>query len=50
MARTLYNRLVTLFGSNNTSNTELLTWAKTEYGSDWKYAYESMLKNRKNFV
>jgi hypothetical protein len=27
------------------SRGELLTWAKTEYGNDWKYAYEFMLEH-----
>ena len=28
-----------------TSRNDLLTWAKTEYGNDWRYAYEFMLAN-----
>jgi hypothetical protein len=27
------------------SRNDLLTWAKTEYGNDWKYAYEFMLQH-----
>jgi len=27
------------------SRDELLTWAKTEYGNDWQYAYDYMLNN-----
>jgi hypothetical protein len=32
-------------GSTNRHRNDLLTWAKTEYGNDWRYAYEFMLKN-----
>jgi len=31
-----------LFGSK-TSNHHYRVWAKTEYGSDWRYAYEYMI-------
>ena len=30
-------------GSTKSYRSELLTWAKTEYGNDWRYAYEYML-------
>ena len=32
-------------GMTDSHRNQLLTWAKTEYGKDWKYAYEFMLKN-----
>ena len=28
---------------DNTSRDELLTWAKTEYKKDWRFAYQYML-------
>ena len=31
--------------SNKSYRGELLTWAKTEYGNDWQYAYDHMLNN-----
>jgi len=32
-------------GSTKRHRNDLLTWAKTEYGNDWRYAYEFMLAN-----
>ena len=32
-------------GMTDSHRNQLLTWAKTEYGKDWKYAYEFMLKH-----
>ena len=32
-------------GMTDSHRNQLLTWAKTEYGADWKYAYEYMLNN-----
>ena len=45
MATMLFNGLVSLFGSRSRSTFEkdMLTYAKTEYGSDWQYAYQYML-------
>ena len=38
--------LRTLFGSNTSSkNDSYLTWARTEYKSDWQFAYQHMLEN-----
>ena len=38
--------LRTLFGSNTSSkNDSYLTWARTEYKSDWQFAYQHMLDN-----
>ena len=31
--------------SNKSYRGELLTWAKTEYGNDWQYAYDYMLNH-----
>lgn len=38
----VYRVLRNLFGSK-TSNDSYRIWAKTEYGSDWQYAYEYMI-------
>ena len=45
MASMLFNGLVSLFGSRSRSTFEkdMLTYAKTEYGKDWQYAYQYML-------
>lgn len=32
-------------GMTDSHRNQLLTWAKTEYGNDWKYAYDFMLKH-----
>jgi len=32
-------------GSTSSYRGELLTWAKTEYGNDWQYAYDYMLNH-----
>ena len=40
------NILVSMFGRRSTSyENELLPWAKTEYGNDWRFAYQHMLDN-----
>ena len=46
MATTLFNGLVSLLGNPSPSKAfekEMLTYAKTEYGRDWQYAYQYML-------
>ena len=32
-----------LFGSKTSKENSYRTWAKTEYGKDWRYAYEYMI-------
>jgi len=32
-------------GMSNRHRNDLLTWAKTEYKNDWRYAYEFMLRH-----
>jgi len=32
-------------GMTDSHRNSLLTWAKTEYGNDWQYAYNFMLHN-----
>ena len=46
MTEKLFSSLRVVFGSrDNDYNKDLLTWAKTEYGKDWRYAYEYAKKN-----
>jgi len=48
MAQQLFKGLVSLLGSrspNSTFEKEMLTYAKTEYGRDWQYAYQYMLSH-----
>lgn len=40
MARTLLGSLVSMFGRKKLRDNDILTWAKTEYGKDWNFAYE----------
>tara|TARA_B100001113_G_C20638281_1_gene417928 strand:+ start:305 stop:532 length:228 start_codon:yes stop_codon:yes gene_type:complete len=48
MTRTL-SALVTaisdVFTPKGVADSQLLLWAKTEYGSDWQYAYRWMKEN-----
>jgi hypothetical protein len=38
---------VSMFGRNSTGwEKDMLTWAKTEYGNDWEYAYRYMLNHK----
>lgn len=42
----VFKGLRTLFGSNTSfKNDSYLTWARTEYKSDWQFAYQHMLEN-----
>jgi hypothetical protein len=41
----LLSGLMSWMNSGSTGRNDLLTWAKTEYGPDWKFAYEFMLKH-----
>ena len=48
MATMLFNGLVSLLGNplpTRKFEKEMLTYAKTEYGSDWQYAYAYMLSH-----
>ena len=33
-----------LFGSKTSKDHGYLLWAKTEYGSDWRFAYDHMVR------
>ena len=36
-----------LFGSKTSKENSYRTWAKTEYGKDWRHAYEHMIAHDK---
>lgn len=42
MAKMLFSGLVSMFERNKLSESDVLTWAKTEYGKDWQYAYDTI--------
>ena len=49
MATMLFNGLVSLLGNplpTRKFEKEMLTFAKTEYGKDWQYAYHHMLTHK----
>tara|TARA_B100000212_G_scaffold335354_1_gene307206 strand:- start:1241 stop:1423 length:183 start_codon:yes stop_codon:yes gene_type:complete len=50
MVERLFDGLVSLLGqkgfAKNALEKELLTYAKTEYGKDWQYAYQYMLTHK----
>jgi hypothetical protein len=49
MATMLFNGLVSLLGNPSPTRTfekEMLTYAKTEYGNDWRYAYHYMITHK----
>jgi|TARA_B110000305_G_scaffold202167_1_gene230385 hypothetical protein len=35
-----------IFGFSSSKDNDFLVWAKTEYGKDWRFAYEHMLETR----
>jgi hypothetical protein len=42
----IWTHLTDLFRSRNSvSETQMLQWAKTEYGKEWQYAYYHVLPN-----
>ena len=49
MVERLFDGLVSLLGQRGGKNAfekEMLTYAKTEYGRDWQYAYQYMLSHK----
>ena len=49
MTAKLFAGLVSLLGNPSPTKAfekEMLTYAKTEYGSDWQYAYHYMLTHK----
>ena len=45
MVKSIINRLVSMFGRRHSSKwqSDMLTWAQTEYKKDWQFAYQHML-------
>jgi len=43
MARKLYGSLVSMFGRKKRKDNDIMTWARTEYGKDWNFAYEHII-------
>ena len=48
MARKLLGSLMSMFERKKLSDNDILIWAKTEYGRDWRYAYEYMIRSKGN--
>jgi hypothetical protein len=47
MTEKLFTNLRVVFGSRSDNyNRELMNWAKTEYGTDWQFAYSQMLQGK----
>lgn len=48
MANLLYKNLLTMltWKSSMKNNRDYMVYAKTEYGKDWRYAYQHMLDNQ----
>ena len=42
----LFGRKTTMFKSKQSSNNELMTWARTEYPKDAQYAYHCLMHNK----
>ena len=48
---TILKSLVSMFGRDkNTGDSELLSWAKNEYGNDWQFAYNELRRGNKSPV
>ena len=44
MTNMLFTGLVNIFTKSKTrQESNMMTWAKTEYGNDWQFAYQYML-------
>lgn len=48
MTAKLFDSLRVIFGSHNRTdfNQQILCWAKTEYGNDWRFAYNQIIKTK----
>ena len=42
MGMNLYDIFVSWFGRGNSFERDMLTYAKTEYGEDWRFAYKHL--------
>jgi hypothetical protein len=49
MTEKLFNSLRVVFGSHRSkrNDPQILCWAKTEYGNDWRFAYDYMTEHNK---
>jgi hypothetical protein len=45
MVHKLFDGLRVVLAKTTPAKDDLLTFAKTEYGSDWRYAYNYMVNN-----
>ena len=43
MIKSIIARFMRFFGSTNVSDEQMKIWAKTEYGKEWRYAYNYIL-------
>jgi len=43
MVRSIIASIVRFLRSDNISEQQMITWAKTEYGKEWQYAYYHIL-------
>jgi hypothetical protein len=43
MVNLLYTNLVAWCGKRTPNDRDMLTWAKTEFGRDWQFAYNHMI-------
>ncbi len=43
MVKTFFNSLVDFLSPGEYKRQDYLTYAKTEYGNDWRYAYNYMM-------
>jgi hypothetical protein len=44
MTEKLFAGLRTVFGSRPDFNRQIEQWARTEYGTDWHFAYDQIIK------
>lgn len=47
MTEKLFDGLRAVFGLHNDYNKQIEQWAKTEYGSDWNFAYNQIIHTGK---
>ena len=47
MTEKLFAGLRVVFGPRNDYNNNIMTWARTEFGTDWQWAYDHYTKTGK---
>lgn len=47
MTEKLFAGLRVVFGPRNDYNNNIMTWARTEFGTDWRWAYDHYTKTGK---